>query len=246
MSAQVCRRIQLDLIPLFPADLESAEAETVREHVATCAACAAELGAYAAQTARFAAAREGRRAPKLDLWEGVRAELAKPAEAPVLAFPGTFARRAFAAAAAIALLAGTFLALEKKGPQGSTDGIAVKPTPSTTSAPVPTTNATSPPTTPRGPGLAQGDAPKAPAPRALRRAPRTFFQDEGSAPFHLAQDREVLPLNEEAELPTTRAGERFKDYEAEPGARPDDARPARPRDKTKKTRATGENESLSF
>lgn len=230
-SPQLCRRMQLDLIPLYPADLDAAEAETVRDHAAGCGACAAELAVFAAQSARIAAAREGRRAPKLDLWEGVRAELAASPRGEIVRFPAIARRAGVAAAAAAAVLVGTLLAVGHGSPA---------PTP----APVPTNVAhgASPAPAAPGPAIAQQGTP----PRHRQRPPRTFFQDEGSAPVRFAEDREVVPLNEESEVPTT-PGTRdsYRHFEAEPGTRAapaDDSRPTR----NKKKAPTSENGSLSF
>src|SRR5205085_2942935 len=90
---------------------EASETALVRAHVASCADCARELGAYAAQAARLRDA-GGRSAPRtsgVDLWDGIQERLARPEPAR----RGLLIRFAapLAAAAALVVSVGTWWAV---------------------------------------------------------------------------------------------------------------------------------------
>jgi hypothetical protein len=229
----LCRRVQLDLIPLFSADLDAAEAETVREHVAVCTACAAELAVYADQAARFAAAREGRRAPRLELWERVRADLAEPAPRGEILTLSSFTRRVGFVAAAAAIFVASIAGLRWLAPSSE----VTPPAPSIAgrlpeSATPSHEIAVKLGTTPGRRGERAGSVARTP-----RSRPRTLFQDEGAAPVRFAEDRELVPLDEESVVPAPGLG--FGQVEAEPARR--DPNPSK-----KSSRPDPESESLSF
>jgi hypothetical protein len=96
---------------------------------------------------------------------------------------------------------------------------------------------------PQAPTIAQ--QPQQPQPvRRARRPARTLFEDEGAAPVRYAEDREIVPLDEQAEVPArggARNREGFRLYEADPGNAP-----AKTPGNQKKKPSTDENGSLSF
>ncbi|MBI3725306.1 hypothetical protein HY251_15345 [bacterium] len=235
----VCRRMR-ELIPLFAgsacspssasaSDLEPSEAALVREHVASCAACAADLGVYVAQAARFQAVREER--PRVDLWEGIQRRLAEPEPARVIAFTSAdrSLRRALAVAAGLVLAFG-FFAYERGAFRGSPAEQPLSPdVASKEPTPAPTNNA---------PVLVKHE--KTPAPRRIApRLPRTIFEDN-SADFHVAEERELIPMDDDAFVPAT--GKGYGHLEAEPEA---PARPSPRKNTTKKPEAPSER-SLRF
>jgi len=198
-----CEQVK-DLIPLFPDDLEASEATLVREHITGCAPCAAELGVYAAQSAVFARAREGR--GRVSLYAGIQAKLHEsPAQtavgaAQIMAFP----RRPLYAAAAAALVLGLGLLALRSGnnaprpvQKSDDDNVALnKPV----EAPAPRTQPTQAPRPVRPHGFGH----------------RNFFDSEGATPYRLADSVELVPLDEEAEVPQTPS----KTYAAPPAAHP--------------------------
>ncbi len=229
-----------ELIPLFPDDLDTNETALVREHVACCAECAAELGVYAAQAAVFTQVREGRE--KVDLFSGIQAKLAQPEPRGELVRVGFGGRALFAAAAAGVVIAfGVFSLLQ---PQQRTaqpnEGVAVNnPTPP------------APQKTPeiRTPGTNQGQSPEIQfanggkkddrTVRPRNRSPRRrIFESEGASPFFgggnrngLVGERELLPLDEEAVIPSVQPRKRhFQAPSAQPNPAP----------------KTGDDESLRF
>jgi hypothetical protein len=212
-----------ELIPLFPDDLDLSEAEGVREHVASCTACAAELGVFLAQAARFAQLRTGR--PSVDLFSGIREKLARPEPVTpelvtnVVAFP--LRRVAFAAAAAGVAIAIGILAF-RQGP-AKPDSIAKQPEVKNTEVKKNVEVATNPqPEEPR--------RVRAPRPRIFEAEDsQPLFRHRSNSPFSPADAVEVVPLDEEAEVP--QAGKRTY-------AEPQPARPA--------PKGTDDDRSLSF
>jgi hypothetical protein len=197
-----CEQIR-DVIPLFPDDLDASEATLVREHVASCAPCAAELGVYAAQSAVFARAREGR--GRVSLYAGIQAKLHEsPAQSAQSARITAFPRRPLYAAAAAALVLGLGLLALRSGnnaprPIQKTDDNNValnKPV----ETPAPRTQPTQ----------------QAPRPARHGFGHRNFFDSEGATPYRLADSVELVPLDEEAEVPQTPS----KTYAAPPAAHP--------------------------
>jgi hypothetical protein len=164
-----------ELIPLYPEDLEPSEGTVVTEHVSGCAPCAAELGLYVAQQARFRAAR-AERTGKVDLWAGIQAEMAKDAAAPKRGLVTSFPRRLGYVAAAAALVGGLALALQGGQPATNT------PTPD--------------------PVVVKKDPVKTPAPARPARRPHRFFSEENGVPIlgggsaQFAGDREYVELDE--------------------------------------------------
>jgi hypothetical protein len=226
-----------ELIPLFPDDLDTNETAMVREHVARCTECAAELGVYASQAAVFAQVREGRE--KVDLFSGIQAKLAQP-EARGEIVRVTFGARAlFAAAAAGVVIAfGLFSLLQPQQPVQPDKGVAhVDPRPVT---PNKTPDVRTPGTN-QTPGVLVND-PKTNdrrAPRARNPRRRIFDAGDGALPFFGGNDkrfvgggaeRELLPLDEEAEIPSVQPRKRH--FQA-PSAQPN-------------TPKSGDDESLRF
>jgi hypothetical protein len=210
-----------DLLPLFPDDLDPSEAAKVREHVATCNGCAVELGIFASQAARFATLRQGRE--KVDLFAGIAERLARPA--PVVAFPRRFGVVAAAAAAAVVLAFG--LLSQARGPIepiAPADGIARGQTPP---APRPTV-------APHEVAITH----VAPQQHRARRAPIQLFESDGATPaVSFATERELVPLDEEADIPQTK-----KSTFAEPQA----AHPTSPSGSGSGSRSADDDRSLSF
>ena len=174
-----------DFIPLFPDDLEASEASLVREHVASCTACAAELGVFAAQAAVWRRVRSGRE--RANLYAGIEAKLrAKPV---VVAFP----RRPIYAAAAAAVVVGFgLLALMRSGeaPRPTDprpDNLVAKGT-NKVEAPAPSQAPR------RDHDVARGESRRG-------RGHRNFFDTESATPYRLADSVELVPLDEEASVP---------------------------------------------
>jgi hypothetical protein len=192
------------LIPLFPNDLEPGESALVTEHVAACPLCAAELGMFVAQAARFQQVREGR-STRVDLWAGIQSKLAQPALAPVTSFALLTRGRAVAAAAAVLALVGLFAWSNRSGaPTEPTTNVAVK---------APTAPLTVPVVTP---APKKAEQPVVAHHRKQRHGP-TFF-DESASPVKLAKEVELLPLDEEADVPS--GNKRFSHSESTPEPRP--------------------------
>jgi hypothetical protein len=204
--SETCTNVR-DLIPLFPDDLDAPEAALVREHVAGCSACAAELGVYAAQSACFARLRDGRE--PVDLFSGIQAKLAQEPRGEVVRV--SFARRAMFAAAAAGLVAAFTLWAWTHGQPSMPESVAVNPP----KAPSPNTKV--PGTSLPQQGLATTKMPRTDRP-ARRHSPRRhFFEQEGATPMpwggnngaHIVDEREFVPLDEEAEPVTPTGNKRF-------------------------------------
>jgi hypothetical protein len=228
-----CNNVR-ELIPLFPNDLDSNEARLVREHVAGCNPCAAELGIFAAQAACFAQVREGRaKLERGDLFAGIQEKLARPAPAaPIISF--SFAARVLvgAAAAGVVVAIGLF-AFSQKGAPAQPEPLVAnnKPEPK-----APEKNDVKTPE--------QGITNITPEQKHGRkgRTPRRHFQQEdampwGPIPFGVGGgmpviERELTPLDEEAEIPQTHS--RKKTFAAPQSAVPN------------KTPKSSEEDSLRF
>jgi hypothetical protein len=192
-----CNKIE-SLIPLFPDDLEPGESALVSEHVAGCAACAAELGQFVAQAARFAQVRESRSA-SVDLWQGIQSKLAEPRLAPVTSFPLMKRGRSVAAAAAIAALLGVFAWNNRTAAPPVEQPIA------RTEIKQPIAPKVS---TPQAPAVAVRN-------KGPRRSPQFFDESAHVVP---ANDVELVPFDAEADVPGTGAGKRYSHNESVPGS----------------------------
>jgi hypothetical protein len=209
-----------ELIPLFPDDLDLSEAEAVRSHVAGCTPCAAELGIYMAQAARFATLRQNR--DKVDLLAGIEERLAQPANAGrITRFP--FAAKALfaAAAAGVVIFFGlsAFSSHKTETPREQPSPIAQTPKGNVPGA-----------QTVSGGNLAGQPQHQ----RGNHRPHRRIFEPgEGVTPNGLQNvgERELIPLDEEAEIPQARK----KTFAEPPAAHPNTS-----------PKAGDEDRSLSF
>jgi len=202
-----CKQVR-DLIPLFSEDLDLSEAESVREHVASCTACAAELGIFLSQAARFAQLRTGR--PGVDLMAGIEKKLARPAPAGRLAaFP---VRRVAVAAAAAGLVLALGLFAFKHETTPVADTIAKKPAPQTLA---PRANEGFVANTPR---------------HMHHQRPRIFetehaqplFGRRGGGAIAAGGEVELVPLDEEAEVPQTKKSTFAEPQQAQPAPKTGD------------------------
>lgn len=193
-----------ELIPLFPDDLDSNEVGEVREHVARCGECAAELGVFAAQAAVFAQVREGRKAETVDLFGGIQAKLAQPAPRGEVVRLQFGVRALFAAAAAGVVVAFGLFAFAQK-PVDKSEGSLAHEQPK-----APPIKPTMPEVKPSGTGQIEPTLVGNPEKRDARRSRsprRRIFEQEGASPFFGGSDkkfvdgRELTPLDEEAEIP---------------------------------------------